>query len=73
MVESEFLLEGQNLELLLQYVHWVGAGVDEVPERAEELTEVLDQLCERVEGEVLVRRLIVAGVLWMRGNGWRKD
>jgi hypothetical protein len=31
MVESEFLLQGSNLDFLLEYVYWGGAGVDEVP------------------------------------------
>jgi hypothetical protein len=73
MVESEFLLEGPNLELLLEYVYWVGAGVDEVPEREEELTEVLAELaglCEREEEGPLAWRLMVSGLMWMRGNRW---
>jgi hypothetical protein len=49
MVDSEFLLEGRNLEMLLEYVHWIGAGVD----------EVLDSLIKRVEDEPLARPLLV--------------
>jgi Cdc6-like AAA superfamily ATPase len=70
MVESEFLLQGSNLDSLLEYVYWVGAGVDEVPEREEELSEVLAELWDKVEDEPLLSRLMVAGLMWMRGNGW---
>jgi hypothetical protein len=70
MVESEFLMQKSNLDSLLEYVYWVGAGVDEVPEREEELSEVLAELWAKVEDEPLLSRLMVAGLMWMRGNGW---
>jgi hypothetical protein len=70
MVESEFLLQRSNLDSLLEYVYWVGAGVDEVPEREEELSEVLAELWAKMEDEPLLSRLMVAGLMWMRGDGW---
>jgi hypothetical protein len=55
---------------LLEYVYWVGADIDKVPEREQELSEVLAELCDKVEDENLSSRLMVVGLMWMRGNGW---
>ncbi|KAF1937149.1 hypothetical protein EJ02DRAFT_305966, partial [Clathrospora elynae] len=70
MAESVHLFNGLNLDLLLEFIHWVVPSVDEMPCNREELTAVLEGLSLRASGEQLMAQLLVSGLLRMRENSW---